>query len=206
MASRFLPASVTFNTTVLNKASIDAFITKKERRFLREGGRMVAEKTRGSLRKTGKTSNPGSPPTSRTGKLKRNIRFAVDANRISSVIGAVPLRDSASRGTAPKTLEYGGRRTAKEVLPKIRIGGIHPVDAIKTPKKGYIEYKPKGRKPKEKFYVFFKEIRTQKELQEALRTDKKLNPRSPTPGFILARPYLQPALVSVSPVINNFFN
>lgn len=167
---------------------------------------MVAERTRSSLRKTGKTSRPGSPPTSRTGKLKRNIRFAVDANRISSVIGAVPLRDSASRGAAPKTLEHGGRRTSKETLPRIRIGGTYPIDAIKSPKKGYVEYKPKGRKPKEKFYVFFKKIKTQKELQEALRTDKKLNPRSSTPGFILARPYLQPALVSVSPVINNFFN
>ena len=198
---RVLPVSVTLHTTILDKAELKGFISKKERRFLRESAKLVADRTRGSLRKGNRAAPPGQPPTSRTGKLKKLIRYGVDSGRIVSTVGAIPMFDSQSRGTAPRVLEYGGLRVGK-TPPPIKMGKKAPVAVSKTKTKGYVPYKnSRG----EKFYVKFAAIKTQKQLEAARTAEKKLNGQPSRPGFVEARPYLNPALASASPIINRFF-
>jgi len=53
------------------------------------------------------SSKPGEPPRSVTGKLKRHIYFGWDAATKSLVVG--PALDAGASGTAPQTLEQGGK-------------------------------------------------------------------------------------------------
>lgn len=199
--SRVFPVSVTLHTTILDKAELKGFISKKERRFLRESAKLVADRTRGSLRKGNRAAPPGKPPTSRTGKLKSLIRYGVDSGRVNSVVGAVPMFDSQSRGTAPKVLEYGGLRIGKTPV-RIKMGKKAPVAVSKTKGKGYVPYKNNRG---EKFYVRYALIKTPKQLEAARAAEKQLNGQASRPGFVEARPYLNPALASASPIINRFF-
>lgn len=195
------PVSVTLHTTILDKAELKGFIAKKERRFLRESAKLVADRTRDSIRKGGRAAPPGRPPTSRTGKLKKLIRYNVDSGRVSSVVGAIPMFDSQSRGTAPRVLEYGGLRIGKTPV-KIKMGSSVPIAVSKTKSNGFVPYKNNRG---ENFYVKYATIKTTKQLEAARAAEKKLNGRSSRPGFVEARPYLNPALASASPIINKFF-
>lgn len=70
-------------------------------------GAYVRTRARTSIRTRKKASEPGQPPSSHTGLLKRNIFFGYDRDKKSVVIGPVLLNGTA--GTAPESLEYGGQ-------------------------------------------------------------------------------------------------
>lgn len=75
------------------------------RRVLSKFGAYVRTAARSSIRKRKRVSEPGSPPSSHTGFLKRFIFFGYDADLRSVVIGPSRLNRSSN---APETLEYGG--------------------------------------------------------------------------------------------------
>jgi hypothetical protein len=81
---------------------------KKERRVLSKFGAFVRRAAKSSIRKRKRTSEPGEPPSSHTGLLKKFIFFGYDRTRSSVVIGPVRLRGVSGKD-APETLEYGGR-------------------------------------------------------------------------------------------------
>lgn len=80
---------------------VDASMRKSLSRF----GAFVRTRSRSSIRKRKRASNPGEPPSSHTGILKRFIFFSYDAKNKSVVVGPTPLR---SDSTAPELLEHGG--------------------------------------------------------------------------------------------------
>ena len=80
------------------------------RRVLSKFGAYVRRTARQSIRKRKKISDPGSPPSSHTGLLKRFIFFGYDPRKRSVVIGPVRLTQNG-RGKAPALLEYGGTTT-----------------------------------------------------------------------------------------------
>jgi len=82
------------------RRSLDAATRKSLSKF----GAFVRTRARSSVRKRKKVSEPGAPPSSHEGSLKRLILFAYDPARKSVVIG--PAR--FERGEAPPLLEYGG--------------------------------------------------------------------------------------------------
>ena len=86
------------------KRVIDA-VSRAERQGLSKAGAFVRRRARSSIRKRKKVSEPGSPPTSHTGLLKRNIFFAYEPKRSGVVIGPVRLNKP---GGAPRLLEVGG--------------------------------------------------------------------------------------------------
>lgn len=86
-------------------AAVDA----AARRVLSKFGAFVRTAAKSSIRKRKKASEPGSPPSSHTGLLKKFIYFGYDQSRQSVVIG--PTRLNNSGGTAPESLEYGGKAT-----------------------------------------------------------------------------------------------
>ncbi|MBW1649017.1 MAG: hypothetical protein JRJ72_13115 [Deltaproteobacteria bacterium] len=99
---------------------------KATRRVLSKFGAFVRQTAKRSMRKRKKTSQPGKPPSSHTGLLKKFIFFGYDVVRRSVVIGPVRLTRKG-RGEAPSVLEYGGavtmrslRRAGKKRRARIR--------------------------------------------------------------------------------------
>ncbi len=81
-------------------------VDKATRQVLSKFGAYVRQAARSSIRKRKKSSEPGSPPSSHTGLLKRFIYFNYDPAAQSVVIG--PVRLDSKEGTAPEITEYGG--------------------------------------------------------------------------------------------------
>jgi len=99
---------------------------KATRRVLSKFGAFVRQTAKRSIRKRKKTSEPGKPPSSHTGLLKKFIWFGFDVVCRSVVIGPVRLTQKG-RGEAPSVLEYGGtvtmrprRREGKKKRARIR--------------------------------------------------------------------------------------
>ena len=99
---------------------------KATRRVLSKFGAFVRRTAKRSIRKRKKASEPGKPPSSHAGLLKRFIWFGYDVVRRSVVIGLVRLSQKG-RGEAPAALEHGGvvtmrprRREGKKTRARIR--------------------------------------------------------------------------------------
>jgi len=82
------------------------------RKVLSRFGAFVRTTARHSIRKRKAISQPGSPPSSHVGLLRKLIYFGYDAGRKSVVIGPAPLHRTAE---APPLLEYGGRALRKDL-------------------------------------------------------------------------------------------
>ena len=82
------------------------------RRVLSRFGAFVRRTARSSIRKRKRISDPGSPPSSHTGLLKKFIFFGYDTQKRSVVIGPERLSQKG-RGEAPHLLEHGGTGTAE---------------------------------------------------------------------------------------------
>lgn len=92
---------------------------RAKRKVLSRFGAFVRRRARSSIRKRKKISEPGTPPTNRTGLLRDNIFFVYDRNRDSVVIGPTLLnrRDD----DVPELLEYGGQATRWRNFKKVRV-------------------------------------------------------------------------------------
>jgi hypothetical protein len=80
------------------------------RKALSKFGAFVRTRAKSSIRTSKKISEPGQPPKSHTGLLKRFIYFAYEPVNRSVVIGPTLLNQKTSR-TALPALEYGGMTT-----------------------------------------------------------------------------------------------
>jgi len=86
------------------------------RRVLSRFGAFVRQTARRSIRKRKRISQPGKPPSSHVGLLKRRIFFGYDRDRDSVVVGPAPLNQRSPYGstTVPELLEEGGRVRRRE--------------------------------------------------------------------------------------------
>jgi hypothetical protein len=91
------------------KAVISA-VDRATRKVLSQFGAFVRTAAKHSIRKRKAVSQPGQPPSSHAGHLRRLIFFGYDPARKSVVIGPTPFRSEAE---APPLLEYGGRAQRK---------------------------------------------------------------------------------------------
>jgi len=105
--------------------TVRAKTDKATRRVLSQFGAFVRQTARRSIRRRKKASQPGRPPSSHTGLLKKFIWFGYDTVRRSVVIGPVRLSQKG-RGEAPSVLEHGGlvmmqsrRREGKKTRARI---------------------------------------------------------------------------------------
>ena len=80
------------------------------RKVLSKFGAYVRTAARSSIRKRKAVSEPGQPPSSHVGLLRKLIYFGYDPAKRSVVVGPTPLRGTAE---APPLLEYGGRARRK---------------------------------------------------------------------------------------------
>jgi hypothetical protein len=86
--------------------AVTGAVDRATRKVLSKFGAFVRTGARHSIRKRKAISEPGQPPSSHVGLLRRLIYFGYDAGRKSVVIGPTPLHGEAE---APPLLEYGGK-------------------------------------------------------------------------------------------------
>ncbi len=89
-----------------DRAEVMRATSRAERRVLSRFGAFVRRSARSSIRKRKRISEPGNPPSSHTGLLRKFIFFAFDPNSQSVIIG--PVRLNQKIGDAPAALEHGG--------------------------------------------------------------------------------------------------
>lgn len=89
-----------------DRAAIQRDIDHKTRRVFSRFGAYVRRRSRQSIRKRKKSSEPGKAPSDHTGLLRKLIFFSYDRSRQSVVIG--PARFNRAIGNAPEALEHGG--------------------------------------------------------------------------------------------------
>ncbi len=93
-----------------DRPGVQRAVDKGKRKALAKAGAFVRQMAKQSIRKRKGPSQPGRPPHSHEGSLKRHIYFGYDTQRDSVVIGPARLTKS---GDAPHILEFGGRSVAK---------------------------------------------------------------------------------------------
>jgi len=100
--------------TFFDRKAVRSAVDRATRRVLSRFGAFVRRAAKSSIRKRKAVSEPGSPPSSHVGLLRKLIYFGYDAGRKSVVIG--PQRLNQKVGDAPHALEYGGTSTVVEGL------------------------------------------------------------------------------------------
>jgi hypothetical protein len=87
-----------------DRAAVTSAADRGTRKVLSKFGAFVRQTARTSIRKRKAVSEPGQPPSSHTGLLKRNIFFVFSPETRSVVIGPILLNQ---RTDAPRLLEHG---------------------------------------------------------------------------------------------------
>lgn len=89
-----------------DRPAVQRAVDKAKRRVLTRAGAFVRTAARSSIRKRKRISEPGKPPSSHSGLLRRFIYFAYEPHLDTVVIGPERLN---KQGEAPRVLEHGGR-------------------------------------------------------------------------------------------------
>jgi hypothetical protein len=105
----------TAKSNFFDRAAVQKATDQATNRNLSRFGAFVRTRSRSSIRKRKAISEPGQPPSSHVGTLKKFIFFSFEPTTRSVVIGPVK---TSGRGEAPALLEYGG--TAAFVPPRKR--------------------------------------------------------------------------------------
>jgi hypothetical protein len=109
-----------FDSTRVRRA-----VDRASRKVLSRFGAHVRQSAKTSIRKRKKTSEPGRPPSSHTGLLRRFIFFGYDPDRQAVVIG--PVRLAHKTGEALPALEHGGRSAITTRSRRRRHGRVRAV-------------------------------------------------------------------------------
>ena len=117
--------------------------SRAERKVLSRFGAFVRRGARSSIRKRKAVSEPGQPPSSHTGLLKKFIFFAYEPSKQSVIIG--PARLNKTTGDALPALEYGGR--TKIVARRRRQRRVRTVNIQARPFMGPVFEKEKTKLP-----------------------------------------------------------
>lgn len=110
-----------------DRPGIKRAVDRSTLRVLSRFGAFVRRTAKSSIRRRKRVSDPGKPPSSHTGKLKRFIWFSYDPKAKSVVVGPTSFGSGESK---PELLEHGGtgivvaqkrgKRTKKNATYKAR--------------------------------------------------------------------------------------
>ena len=106
-----------------DRSAVTRAVDRGTRKVLSRFGAFVRTGARHSIRKRKAISEPGSPPSSHVGLLRKLIYFGYDPAKRSVVVGPTPLRGTAE---APPLLEYGGRARRKGRRGKTHVATYRP--------------------------------------------------------------------------------
>jgi len=96
---------------------------------LRRAGAYLRQVARHMVSKSPKASDPGSPPHTRHGLLKRSILFGVDNQAMTVVIGPA----ASMVGTSMQAHEFGGRYRKQDYPKRPLMGPTLEASASKLP-------------------------------------------------------------------------
>lgn len=97
---------------------------KARRKFLLKAGAFVRVSARSSIRKRKKSSQPGQPPSSHEGTLRKFLLFGLQERGANSSVLVGPIKTNQIfydgngepvTGTVPEALEHGGQITIGEI-------------------------------------------------------------------------------------------
>ena len=101
-----------------NTKAVTSAVDRATRKVLSRFGAFVRTRAKSSIRKRKKASQPGKPPHSHTGLLRRLIYFGYSPSRQSVVVGPEKLNKS---GNVPRVLEHSGTTTIVDGGKKRRV-------------------------------------------------------------------------------------
>lgn len=87
-----------------DRQAVISAVDAAKRKVLSKAGALIRQTAKTSIRKRKGTSQPGQPPFSHEGSLRKFIYFGYDRASDSVVVGPVGFKNS----TAPAVLEHGG--------------------------------------------------------------------------------------------------
>ena len=99
-----------------DRKAVTGAVDRATRRVLSRFGAFVRTTAKHSIRKRKAISQPGNPPSSHVGHLRRLIFFGYEPAARSVVIGPTPFRGPAE---APPLLEYGGAARRRDRKGKV---------------------------------------------------------------------------------------
>lgn len=94
-------------SSFFDRAVVIAAMDAATKAALSKAGAFIRRSAKSSIRKRKAVSDPGSPPSSHEGSLKRLLYFAFDKSTKSVVVGP----EAFGVGIVPAALEYGGTST-----------------------------------------------------------------------------------------------
>ncbi|MGH9174994.1 MAG: hypothetical protein ACRD1H_11590 [Vicinamibacterales bacterium] len=101
-----------------DRRAVTGAADKGTRKVLSKFGAFVRQSARSSIRKRKSISQPGQPPSSHTGLLKRNIVFVFSPETRSVVIGPILLNKNTD---APRLLEHGDSVVGRKRKRRVRM-------------------------------------------------------------------------------------
>jgi hypothetical protein len=93
-----------------DRPAVQSAVDRSTRKVLSRFGAYVRTSAKSSIRKRKAVSEPGSPPSSHVGTLRRLIFFGYDPDNRSVVVGPMPF----GAVEAPALLEYGGTASRED--------------------------------------------------------------------------------------------
>lgn len=105
-----------------DRAAVQKLMDAKTAKALSRAGAFIRRRARSSIRTRKRISEPGNPPSSHVGDLKRLIWFAYEPSTQSVVIG--PMR--FKQGEAPSLLEFGGKAVRRGIGGKKVLATYRP--------------------------------------------------------------------------------
>jgi len=111
------------NALFFDQKTVRSATDRATRKVLSKFGAFVRTAARSSIRRRKNVSEPGQPPSSHVGTLRRLIFFGFDPTKRSVVVGPTPFGNKAE---APELLEYGGRARRKSRRGRIQAATYRP--------------------------------------------------------------------------------
>jgi hypothetical protein len=185
----------------LDRKAVRRDVDRKTAKALATAGAWIRTTARNSIRSvpaskrfTAPASNPGEPPRSRVGYLKRFLFFVYEPAAKSVVVG--PARIARATG-APATLEFGGTSKGEPRPRRPRRvgerGEIEIVSASKSSSPGVRQARDAYGRPVPGVFVRFATLATPAMAARSDRLAKRLRGGSRN-ARVEARPYMRPAL------------
>lgn len=155
---------------------------------MRRAAAYIRKTAASSIRRRKKASQPGTPPSTRSGRLKKSILYHLDTTRLVAVIGP----RYSTIGRVGSIHEFGGKERRRKPNFKLRIGGHGPV-RFATPR----DRIRRGNRRGDPQLVVIK-IRTAQQLAKARQVAAENEARISARGMktFPPRPFMGPALTT----------
>lgn len=177
----------------LTPSSFVRSLDDQMKKAVRDAAAYIMRSARNAIRKSPYPSSPGTPPHTRTGRLRHAITFKVSDDGMSAEIGVGNFSNVSRKTKAIAELhEYGGVQPTEEMPPML--GGSGPIDI----KGQWITGKQSKRADAYRKQFSFTHIRTPAQLTRSRKLYEMFfgGRRASTVSVYPERPFMGPTLAA----------